>query len=517
MLTGIAVFRGLRDAASIMRRMHDPFGAVPPAAAIYTAEQVRGLDRRAIEERGIAGYELMTRAGHATLNALKALWPAARSISVLCGPGNNGGDGYVVARLARAQAMRVTVVALGDPIALTGDAAKACADFVAAGGRWEPWSAAALGSDVIVDALFGIGLTRDVGGEAAAMIEASNASGRPIVAVDIPSGLHADSGAVLGVAARAAATVTFIGRKLGCYVGAGPDHVGTLVIDELDVPPETYAGTEPVARLLGEEAPLRALPRRSRAAHKGANGHVLVIGGGPGMPGAVRLAGEAALRAGAGLVTVAVHPRNTGIVATRPELMCIAAHSADDVRAALERATVVAVGPGLGQDPWAQQLFDAALSSGLPMVVDADALNLLAVTPRAHDNWILTPHPGEAARLLGSTSAVVQSDRLRAARELQARFGGHVVLKGAGSIVQSRSEPPYICDRGNPGMAAAGMGDVLTGVIAGIAAQCGDLALAARAGVFVHAQAGDLAARGGERGLLASDVLRQVRACVNPR
>jgi ADP-dependent NAD(P)H-hydrate dehydratase / NAD(P)H-hydrate epimerase len=197
--------------------------------------------------------------------------------------------------------------------------------------------------------------------------------------------------------------------------------------------------------------------------------------------------------------------------------MCIAARSAGDVRSALGRATVIAVGPGLGQDPWAQQLFDAALSCGLPMVVDADALNLLAVTPRRHDNWILTPHPGEAARLLGSTSAVVQSDRLRAARELQSRFGGHVVLKGAGSIVQSRAELPYICDRGNPGMAAAGMGDVLTGVIAGIVAQCGDLALAARAGVFVHAQAGDLAARGGERGLLASDVLRQVRACVNPR
>jgi NAD(P)H-hydrate epimerase len=516
MRTGIAAFRVVRDAASIMRDMHDPSDAVPTVAAIYTAGQVRGLDRRAIDECGIPGYELMTRAGHATLNALKALWPAVRSVTVLCGPGNNGGDGYVVARLARAQSLRVTVVALGDPQALTGDARRACADFLAAGGRCEPWHAAALGSDVIVDALFGIGLTRDIDGEAAAMIEAANASGRPIVAVDVPSGLHADTGALLGVAVHAALTVTFIGRKLGCFVGEGPDRVGRLVLDDLDVPAETFAGTEPVALLLGDEAPLRALPRRSRAAHKGMNGHVLVIGGGPGMPGAVRLAGEAALRAGAGLVTVAVHPQNTALVAARPELMCVAAGSATDLLAALGRATVVAVGPGLGQDEWARQLFDAALSSGLPMVVDADALNLLAAAPQARDNWILTPHPGEAARLLGSTSAVVQSDRLRAARELQARFGGHVVLKGAGSIVQSHAEPPYICDRGNPGMAAAGMGDVLTGVIAGIAAQCGDLARAARAGVFVHAQAGDLAARGGERGLLASDVLRQVRACVNP-
>jgi len=243
---------------------------------------------------------------------------------------------------------------------------------------------------------------------------------------------------------------------------------------------------------------------------------VLVIGGGPGMPGAARLAGEAALRSGAGLVTVAVHPENTGLVAARPELMCVAARSAADLGSALERASVVAVGPGLGQGPWARDLFEAALACGRPLVVDADALNLLAAAPRACEHWVLTPHPGEAARLLESTSADVQSSRLRAARELQKEFGGTVVLKGAGSIVQSADGLPYLCDRGNPGMAAGGMGDVLTGVVAGIAAQCGDLPLAARAGVFVHAQAGDLAARAGERGLLASDVLRQLRSCVNP-
>jgi NAD(P)H-hydrate epimerase len=484
--------------------------------AIYTAEQVRGLDRRAIQELGIPGYQLMTRAGHATLNALRALWPAARSITVLCGPGINGGDGYVVARVARAQSLRTTVIAVGDPPALTGDARRAYEDFAAAGGRCEPWSSAALESDVIVDALFGTGLTREVGGEAAAMIAAANSSGRPIVAVDIPSGLHADTGAVLGIASRAQLTVTFIGRKLGFYVGQGLEHVGRLVCDDLDVPAETYDRTEPAARLIGEETVATALPRRPRAAHKGSHGHVLVMGGGPGMPGAVRLAGESALRSGAGLVTVAVHPENVGIVAARPELMCVAAHSAEDVRAALERATVVAIGPGLGQSAWAEDLLDAALGSGLPLVVDADALNLIAAAPRACDHWILTPHPGEAARLLETTSAEVQADRLRAARELQERFRGNVVLKGAGSVVQGPGELPYICDRGNPGLAAGGMGDVLTGIIAGIAAQCRDLSLAARAGTFVHAQAGDLAARAGERGTLASDVLRQVRACVNP-
>jgi NAD(P)H-hydrate epimerase len=484
--------------------------------ALYTAGQVRDLDRRAITELGIPGYELMTRAGHATLNALRSLWPAARSITVLCGPGNNGGDGYVVARVARAQSLRVQTVALGDPAQLAGDARRAYADFAAAGGRCTPWGPTVLESDVIVDALYGTGLARPVTGEAATVIGAANAAGRPLVAVDIPSGLHADSGAVLGVAARAALTVTFIGRKVGLYVGAGPEHVGRIVFDDLQVPAGTYDGAAPVAQLLGERDVLRALPRRRRAAHKGDHGYVLVIGGGPGMPGAARLAGEAALRAGAGLATLAVHPDNVGIVAARPELMCVATRTAADLTGALERATVVAVGPGLGQSGWSADLLEAAIDSGRPLVVDADALTLLAAAPRRLGCWVLTPHPGEAGRLLGTSSAAVQEDRLRSAQELPARYGGTVVLKGAGSVVYGAHGVPGLCDRGNPGMAAGGMGDVLTGVIAGIAAQCADLELAARAAVFVHAQAGDLAARRGERGLLASDVLEQVRTCVNP-
>jgi NAD(P)H-hydrate epimerase len=488
----------------------------PSGSALYTAAQVREFDRVAIQELGIPGYELMTRAGRATLRTLRSLWPAARSVTVLCGPGNNGGDGYVIAREARAQQLVVRVVALGDPAALAGDARRAFDDFVAAGGRCERWSAAVLESDVIVDALYGTGLVRPVTGEAAARLEAVNATGRPIVAVDVPSGLHADTGAVLGVAARASCTVTFIGRKAGLYLGEGAEHAGSVVFDSLGVPAATYAGATPVARLLGEQDVLDALPRRHRTAHKGDFGHVLVIGGGRGMPGAARLAGEAALRAGAGLVTLAVHPDNAGIVATRPELMCVATRSAAELAAAFARATVVAVGPGLGQDDWALGLFDAAIASGRPLVVDADALNLLAAAPRTLEHWVLTPHPGEAGRLLGTGSADVQADRLQASRALQSRYGGVVVLKGACSIVRDAADVPTICDRGNPGMAAGGMGDVLTGVIAGVAAQCADLGRAARAGVLVHAQAGDLTARRGERGMTASDVLEQVRPCVNP-
>jgi NAD(P)H-hydrate epimerase len=485
-------------------------------AAIFTAQQVRDLDRRAIDELGIPGYELMTRAGHATLNALRALWPATRSLCVLCGPGNNGGDGYVVARVARAQGLRTTVVALDDPGKLNGDARRAYDDFAAAGGHCERWSPHALEADVLVDAIFGTGLTREVVGLQAEVMLAVNASRRPVVAVDIPSGLHADTGAVLGVATRADLTVTFIGRKLGFYVGDGPELTGRIVFDDLGVPRETYHRMPVTACVLDEAIVAAALPRRPRTAHKGLHGHVLVIGGGPGMPGAARLAGEAALRAGAGLVTVATHPANLSALAGRPELMCVGVETAADLAPALSRATVLALGPGLGQSAWSGELHAAAFAAGKPLVVDADALNLLSNLSVRRDDWVLTPHPGEAARLLGISSAAVQRDRMAAAAALQQRYGGTAVLKGAGTIVQSSGQPPAICDRGNPGMAVAGMGDVLTGVIAGIAAQCSDLARAAQAGVFVHAQAGDLAARKGERGMLASDVLEQVRACVNP-
>jgi hydroxyethylthiazole kinase-like uncharacterized protein yjeF len=493
-----------------MRGMH------PISAGVYTAAQVRELDRCAIERYDIPGYELMTRAGHAALNALRRAWPDTRSLCIVCGPGNNGGDGFVTARLARAQGLRAHVVALTDPAQLEGDARRAFDDFTAAGGQCEDWHPqAALSADVIVDAVFGTGLGRAIEGRLAEALRTINAAGRPIVAVDIPSGLHADAGRELGIAIRADLTVTFIGRKLGCYVGAGPDFVGRVVFDDLGVPAALYGDVPSTLLLLDESALLTALPPRARTAHKGRHGHVLIVGGAAGMGGAARLAGEAALRAGAGLVTAAVHPHSLGALAGRPELMTAAIGTFTELEGALERASVVALGPGLGQSPWSMEVLAGVLACDKPLVVDADALNLLALDPRSRDAWVLTPHPGEAARLLGTTTDAVQADRLGAATQLQARYGGTVVLKGAGSIVQGPAGQGWICDRGNPGMAVAGMGDVLTGVIAGIAAQCGDLALAARAGVFVHASAGDRAAVAGQRGLTAGDVIGELRACVN--
>jgi NAD(P)H-hydrate epimerase len=244
---------------------------------------------------------------------------------------------------------------------------------------------------------------------------------------------------------------------------------------------------------------------------------VLVIGGGIGMAGAARMAGEAALRAGAGLVTVATWPENVAsITASRPELMCRGVEGASDLASMIERADVLAIGPGLGTGEWGRALLNIALESDKPTVIDADALNLLAQEPCSNAKWILTPHPGEAGRLLGIGTGDVQSNRLQSARDIAARYGGTVVLKGAGTLVVSGDSLPYICDQGNPGMASPGMGDVLTGVIAGIAAQTADLPGAARAGVLVHAMAGDMAARRGERGLLATDLFGYLPTCVNP-
>jgi NAD(P)H-hydrate epimerase len=487
------------------------------AGAIYAASQVRELDRRAIELCGIPGYELMTRAGLAALDAIRFSWPEARAITVLCGPGNNAGDGYIVARAARDQGLRAQVVAVTPPEKLTGDARRACDDYHAKGGRSVPWSTDALDGDVLVDALLGIGLTRPLSAELADVVETINVAGRPVVAIDIPTGLHADTGQVLGTAVRAALTITFIGRKLGCYLGSGPNHCGELRLHELGVPDEAYWSMMPSAHLLDQTDVRTALPLRSRTAHKGDNGHVLVVGGAEGMSGAARLAGEAAMRAGAGLVTVACHPRSMAALLPRPELMTRPIERPQDLDVCIERATIVAVGPGLGRSDWADAVFDRVLAAERPLVVDADALNLLAERPRRRDDWVLTPHPGEAARLLGRQSSEVQSARFEAAAELQRLYQGTVVLKGAGTIVSAVDEPPMICDRGNPGMAVGGMGDVLTGVIAGIAAQCQQLPLAARAGVYVHALAGDLAARRGERGMTAGDVVAELRACVNPK
>ncbi len=484
---------------------------------IYRAAQVRALDRFAIERCSIPGYSLMTRAGEAAFRLMRTRWPSAERITVLCGPGNNGGDGYVFARLAQAAGLAVRTVALSDPAALKGDARRAWQDLLAANGKTVQWQDVELDrAEVVIDAIFGTGLDRPMSRDFVERVELLNAANRPVLALDIPSGLDADRGQPLTVAVQADSCITFAGLKIGLFVGKGPNCAGQLYFDGLGIPPAPSDIGPPVAERLMDSAIGRLLPRRARTAHKGDHGSVLIIGGGYGMPGAARLAGEACLRAGAGLVTVATRAANVpAIVGGRPELICHGVEDATAIDPLIERADVIALGPGLGQDAWAKSLFERAIASARPLLVDADALNLLAAKPTKREDWVLTPHPGEAARLLGVEPSVVQRDRLDALRLLVERYGGIVALKGAGTLVGMHGHVPALCDRGNPGMGVAGMGDVLTGIIAGVWAQTRNLYESACVGVLVHALAGDAAARRGERGMLATDLFPQLQTLMN--
>jgi NAD(P)H-hydrate epimerase len=476
------------------------------------------LDRAAIEEHGIPGQELMRRAGAAAYRLLRTRWPAAKHLAVLCGGGNNGGDGYEVARLAAVDGMTVDVLALADPSTLQGDARVMAEAYQASGGAVRPFDSLPRRTDLIVDALLGTGLDRDVQGEWAQAILAANAHLAPKLAIDIPSGLHADTGRVLGVAVRADATISFIGLKQGLFTGEGPTCCGQVRFSALGVPAVVWSREVLSARRIDWSKQAELLAPRRRSAHKGDFGTVLVVGGAPGMAGAARLAGEAALRSGAGLVVVATHPTHASVIgAGRPELMCHGVAEPGELDALLARADVVALGPGLGQGDWGRALSRRVLGSELPFVVDADALNLLAKEPQTSARWVLTPHPGEAGRLLQCPTAEVQADRFAAVRRLQERFGGVAVLKGAGTLVYGASHrPPGVCSGGNPGMASGGMGDALTGIIAALIAQGLGLEEGAAAGVSLHAAAGDWAAgQGGERGLLASDLIEAIRPVLN--
>lgn len=496
--------------------------------ALYRAEQVREFDRLAIEEQGIAGAELMERAGQAAFNALREAWPRARRIAVLAGVGNNGGDAYVVARLAHDAGLAVHLWQVGDALKLKGDARVMARLWRDAGGETQDYKTGLDlgGSDVVVDGLLGTGLNAELEGDWADAVRAINESHAGVMALDIPSGLHADSGCAMGCAVTAQLTISFIALKQGLFTAEGPRYCGRLLYDDLRLPPQVLMSQAPAVSRLTFAGVAHLLAPRRRDAHKGDFGHVLVIGGDAGMGGAVRMAAEAALRVGAGLVSVATRPVHAAAIsAARPELMCHAVTSVSELRPLLARASVVAIGPGLGQSDWARALLGSVLDSDLPMVVDADALNLLAIEPARRENWILTPHPGEAARLLNQDTTVIQADRFTAVKALQQGFGGVAVLKGAGSLVAAADSPLALCDAGNPGMASGGMGDVLTGVIAGLLAQrrtlktdpAHALAVAARLGVSVHARAADLAAKeGGERGLLATDVIATLREVVNP-
>ncbi|MFA5960009.1 MAG: NAD(P)H-hydrate dehydratase [Tatlockia sp.] len=481
--------------------------------ALYQTQQIRACEQKAIEELAIPEDELMARAGTAAFAALTKQFPNVRNIAVFCGSGNNAGDGYVLARIAKEKGFSVVVHQYKTAEHLPPAACHAALRALAVGVNCQELDEHIDSEcELIVDALLGIGLTGDVQGSLVAAINQINESRLPVLALDIPSGLDADTGKIRGVCVKASVTVTFIGRKLGLMTLDGVDNTGICVCHDLHLA-KCLATIPAVAYLLTSSIQKEQLRPRLKNAHKGLFGHVLIIGGNYGMPGSVCLAAEAAMRVGAGSVTIAT--RFDLPLARLPEAMVYRIEKASDLNALMKRATVCVIGPGLGEDEWAQTVFTTALASQLPMVIDAQALRFLAEQPQYDDNWVLTPHPGEAAKLLDTSTAKIQDDRYQSVLRLQKTYGGNVVLKGAGSLIAG-DESVTLCPRGNPGMSSAGMGDVLSGVIAGLIAQGILLPEASQLGVWLHACAGDAAAlEKGERGLLASDLMPHLHRLVN--
>ena len=525
--------------------------------AVFLSDQTRELDRIAIQEYGIPGFELMSKAARFAFHSLVKKWPEARHLVILCGAGNNAGDGYVLASLAAKRGYKVNCIALSDPSQLKNDAALAvqsCDDTSVVITNYDKNSvskildsARSLKGFVLVDALLGTGLSREVKGDYREVITLTNKahkSGLPVLAIDIPSGLDANTGLTHGIAIEADITATFIGNKLGLMTGKGRHHCGEIVFSKLEIPDEVYRQFPPNIDSPTLSNQLSKLPSRAAFSHKGSNGRALLIGGTYGYAGAILIAAQACARVGAGLTSVITHPEHClALVQTQPEVMAHAETSpfTEDLFA---QANVIAIGPGLGQDIWAYSLLEKALTADSFLILDADALNLVSKheTLKKHigQNTLLTPHPGEAARLLNCSVAEIESDRLASVRSLQQRFGCHVLLKGSGTLVahppllasikqndQLQEQPNVmVCRYGNPGMASGGMGDALTGIIAGLIAQFHrsveeeqpTIHEVIELAVNLHAAAADQQAlEKGMRGCLASDLHLSARALLNER
>ncbi|MFT6388372.1 MAG: NAD(P)H-hydrate epimerase [Cellvibrionaceae bacterium] len=512
--------------------------------SLFSSAQVGELDRCAIVDHRVPATVLMKRAGKAAFDALLAQWPKTTSVYIFCGGGNNGGDGYVIAALAAQRGLLSHVWQLSSQ--LKGAAKSAYEYAIQEGVKIESFDSARLsksmsngmskglfgnnGSAVLVDALLGTGSDGPPRDTYRAAIDVINQSGLPVLSVDIPSGLNPDNGTVDDIAVKAQLTISFIGQKLGNVVGEGRVHSGKRLFNDLHVPKEIYK-QQALAESLNLHALLALISSRKLDSHKGDFGHVLVVGGDHGYGGAPLMAAQMAARSGAGLVGVATQPDNThAIISCQPELMAAGVVSGQELLPLLDKPTVLVVGPGLGQSAWSEQLLYHCLHAAKPMVVDADGLNLIAqgrlqfptlggVTaihqPQSAE-WISTPHPGEAARLLNTTIESIQADRVAAIYALQEKLGGAVVLKGAGSLVLTSDQRLFVCDAGNPGMASGGMGDVLSGLLGALLAQGLSIDSAACLGVILHASAADIAAaEAGQHGLLATDLIPYVRQLLN--
>ncbi|WP_222888965.1 bifunctional ADP-dependent NAD(P)H-hydrate dehydratase/NAD(P)H-hydrate epimerase [Enterobacter sp. C2] len=485
--------------------------------SIWPAQALREAEKEAADSLGITLFELMQRAGEAAFSVARAAYPPSRRWLILCGHGNNGGDGYVVARLAKAAGIEVTLLALESDKPLPEEAELARSAWLNAAGEIHAadsvWPEEI---DLIIDGLLGIGLTDAPREPAASLITRANDHAAPVIALDIPSGLNAQTGTTPGAVINAAHTVTFIALKPGLLTGKARDVTGTLHHHALGLEGWLSAQETTIHRLEASQL-AQWLPPRRPTSHKGDNGRLVIVGGDHGTAGAIRMTGEAALRAGAGLVRVLTRVENIApLIAARPELMV---HELTEklLEESLEWADVVVIGPGLGQQPWGKKALQKIENFRKPMLWDADALNLLAINPDKRHNRVITPHPGEAARLLNCSVAEIESDRLLSAQRLVKRYGGVVVLKGAGTVVASTDGDVGIVDAGNAGMGSGGMGDVLSGIIGAMLGQSFSLYEAACVGCVAHGAAADYrAARYGTRGMLATDLFSALMRVINP-
>lgn len=485
---------------------------------IFTAKQVRDNEAKAAENSHCELFMLMQRAGKAVFDEWQKF--NAKHTLVIVGNGNNAGDAYITANLIKQLGHNVVVCAVNLDKKLKGDAAKAQQLWLQSGKNTVPYSADLIEqSDLVIDAMLGTGITSNVREAFATVINDVNNSDKPVLSIDVPSGIDADLGKVLGKAIQATKTVTFIGIKQGLTTASGKQHCGDLIFNDLCVGNAFINIATPSGTLVNINS-FENLEKRGINSHKGSHGKLLCVGGNEGTAGAIRLASEAALRTGAGMVRVYTHSNAIMPVSIgRPELMV----TSDNLSEALEWASCVAIGPGLGQDEWAQETFSDVIkhciNSEKPLIIDADALNLLAMQSIKYKllRCVLTPHPGEAARLLNKTTEEIEADRFSHARFCAQQYSATCVLKGAGTLIDD-GQYLWVCEEGNPALAVGGSGDVLTGIIGGLLAQGLTSCEAARYGVTLHAKAADiLTEQYGERGMLPSDLFSVVRQLINDR
>jgi len=497
------------------------------ADAVFLTAQIRDIEQQAMSLP--KPPRLMEKAGLAAAQVIRAqlLKKLHSSVLVLAGPGNNGGDAFVVARYLKEWGNVVTIVFNGDPNRVSADAKHALQSWLDIGGDICPdipngdktW-------DMVVDGLFGIGLDhaqhRPIEGKYRQWIETVNQWNAPIVALDMPSGIGSDDGCIHGIAVRADMTITFIGLKPGLFTNFGPEYCGTVILRDLDVLPQLHMAPQPQSWLLDQSLAQSLLPAPRRAnSHKGSFGNVAILGGSSGMVGAALLAGRSALHLGAGRVYVGLLADTAlAVDFSQPELM---------LRSPSELFTVtplscLVIGPGLGQSSEALAWLENALKGDLTLIMDADALNLVAQYPRLGQQLsqrsaatLLTPHPAEAARLLNTDTSAIQNDRMTAARLIAQQFNSHVVLKGAGSICCLPGGDRYLNTSGNPGLSTAGTGDVLSGIIAALIAQGLNPQHALLLAVHLHGAAADrlLVQNYGPVGMTASDIIASARSLLN--